>query len=817
MKLLDEIPEAAWKRNLDHPIPEKLAEIKLGLMEIAHFLPLYFRARAYFKRAKKAGIDAVNMFRPVQVYAVHGVPIGGIGSGTIGKGWRGDFNRWQRIPGIYHRDPVKANQFSVFVKPNGKNAKSIVLTPDVQQNNFLSAWNWNFDGQNSTYHALYPFAWTKYDDIIPGVNLMCKQISPIIPHNYKESSFPTGIFVWNVENKTEEDLELSIMFSFQNGMGTENDMKGGHSNEYFKLETKKGEIHGIKLNHVHRLKKPLKKNQKLKNQEIFEDPLTYAIAALEDSDVNISHCSCFITNGEGENIWNDFSKTGEIKDITRENGISVEGETIGGAIAVKINLKANEEKHIVFNLSWDMPIARFGLGRGHYRRYTRFYGKEGNNVEKIVKDSFENFEKWDKEIKKWHKPVLESEEIPLWLKTTLINETYFIADGGTVWTDGEVNAESLPEDHFGQFLYLESHQYLMYNTYDVHFYASFALAQLWPELELNIQRDFAKAVLDQDPEIRKMYGDGSKSVRNILGSVPHDIGAPMEDPWTKVNAYPMWDISLWKDLNPKFVLQVYRDYIATGKKEFVQEVWEAVKLAVEFMLKFDLDNDGLIDNSGFPDQTYDVWSVTGASSYSGGLGLAALTAAIELAKLVEDRDVIEKYKTILDKGKQSYEEKLWNGKYYNYDSSKSTHYNSIMADQLAGQWYCDACDLDPIIPKKNAKSALRTVYEFNVMKFNNGQMGAINGMKPNGEIDKTCLQSREVWTGTTYGVAAAMYQLGLEKEALQTAKGIYNVTYETHGYWFQTPEAWDEFGNFRSFAYMRPLSVWAIYWAIKRK
>jgi non-lysosomal glucosylceramidase len=32
----------------------------------------------------------------------------------------------------------------------------------------------------------------------------------------------------------------------------------------------------------------------------------------------------------------------------------------------------------------------------------------------------------------------------------------------------------------------------MVNTYDVHFYASFALIQLFPELELSIQYDFGK-------------------------------------------------------------------------------------------------------------------------------------------------------------------------------------------------------------------------------------------------------------------------------------------------------------------------------------
>lgn len=61
----------------------------------------------------------------------------------------------------------------------------------------------------------------------------------------------------------------------------------------------------------------------------------------------------------------------------------------------------------------------------------------------------------------------------------------------------------------GQFLYLEGHEYLMYNTYDVHFTAAFALLKLWPQLELSLQRDFAKAVSMEDLEIRRMMGEGT--------------------------------------------------------------------------------------------------------------------------------------------------------------------------------------------------------------------------------------------------------------------------------------------------------------------
>ena len=41
-------------------------------------------------------------------------------------------------------------------------------------------------------------------------------------------------------------------------------------------------------------------------------------------------------------------------------------------------------------------------------------------------------------------------------------------------------------------MYMEGMEYNMYNTYDVHF---FALLALFPELELSLQRDFARARL----------------------------------------------------------------------------------------------------------------------------------------------------------------------------------------------------------------------------------------------------------------------------------------------------------------------------------
>ena len=44
------------------------------------------------------------------VFVTSGVPLGGIGCGTVGRGWKGEFNRWQLTPGMYSYNYVEANQ-----------------------------------------------------------------------------------------------------------------------------------------------------------------------------------------------------------------------------------------------------------------------------------------------------------------------------------------------------------------------------------------------------------------------------------------------------------------------------------------------------------------------------------------------------------------------------------------------------------------------------------------------------------------------------------------------------------------------------------
>ncbi len=83
---------------------------------------------------------------------------------------------------------------------------------------------------------------------------------------------------------------------------------------------------------------------------------------------------------------------------------------------------------------------------------------------------------------------------------------------------------------------------------------------------------------------------------------------------------------------------------------------------IETSQKQDHDGDGLIDSEGKPDQTYDIWPVTGASAYCSGLHVATLKCVVEMAKVMDEKELVTRYNKAYERAKLAYDQKLWNGK-----------------------------------------------------------------------------------------------------------------------------------------------------------
>jgi non-lysosomal glucosylceramidase len=774
----DDIPKAAWRRPIGQPLPN--AGTSKPALGPGHIDDGYWQ----------------------------GAAVGGFGAGTFSRSYRGDFSRWHLQPGVHKFQTVWANQFAMFQKAEDQpNGTAKVLFTGHPEGDALKSWSWDYPVGAGDYAALYPKSWFDYRwDKFPA-HLTLEQFSPVLPNNYKETSYPVAVYRWHAENPTKKKITVSVLLSWTNMLGWTRgygrDFSAGlnegnfnrYSSEHLGSETMKGIV--------------FERNRGSKELSAWDGQLT--IAALASPGVEVSYVTTFSPQSDGSDVWNAFAKDGVLSDRTAPWLSS--GEPLAGAIAVRFTLAPGEKKIIPMVVSWDLPVTEFGSGRKWNRRYTDFYGTNGQNAWSIARDGLLNAEKWSEAIDAWQAPYVSDETKPLWYRGMLFNELYVLADGGSLWGRPVGTGGKTP----ATYSFMECFDYPYFETLDVRFYGSMPLAKFWPDLDKQVLRDFAdtvpKDMKDRMAWVWKSVHSGQPAFRErkTRGAVPHDMGVPAEDPFFQVNQFSWQDTNGWKDLNSKFVLMIYRDYVLTGSrdKEFLRYTWPAIQEALVYLGKFDRDNDGVPDNDGYPDQTYDEWVVRGDSAYSGSLWLASLRAAEEIAKALGDAKAAAHYQGLFDKGQKSYINKLWNGTYFRYDT-ESEYKDNIQADQLAGQWYADMTGLGDIVPGEMRSKALKAIYDNNVMKFANGEMGAVNGIAADGTLIKTNEQVQEVWTGTTLALAGFMLGEGMKKEAFQTAWGIYHVSYETKGYWFRTPEAWDITGNYRASMYMRPAAIWAM-------
>jgi non-lysosomal glucosylceramidase len=534
--------------------------------------------------------------------------------------------------------------------------------------------------------------------------------------------------------------------------------------------------------------------------------------------VEIFYHSRFNPVGNGEDVWQSFSANGSLPNYIDETPAD-ENTRLGAAIAVRFTLQPGENLEVPLVLSWDFPVTEFAAGVNYYRRYTDFFGCNGENAWQIATTALKEYQNWRSLIQDWQNPILAKSDLPDWFKMALFNELYDLTSGGTLWSAAS------EIDPVGQFAVLECLDYRWYESLDVRLYGSFGLLMLFPELEKSVIRAFARAIPQSDDRTRiigyylTIKSESPNAVRKIAGATPHDLGAPNEHVWEKTNYTSYQDCNLWKDLGCDFVLQVYRDFLFTGANDiqFLADCWDAIVQTLDYVKTFDLDGDSIPENSGAPDQTFDDWRLQGVSAYCGGLWLAALESAIAISDiLAEHKDTRTQksiYQTWLNQSKPIYQEKLWNGEYYRLDSESGS--DVVMADQLCGQFYARLLSLPDIVPSDRALSALTKVYDSCFLKFQNGKFGAANGVLPNGLPENpNSTHPLEVWTGINFGLAAFLVQMDRKNEAMQLTEAVVRQIYD-NGLQFRTPEAITANGTFRASTYLRAMAIWGIYLLVR--
>jgi non-lysosomal glucosylceramidase len=653
-----------------------------------------------------------------------GVPLGGIGAGKLEIMPDGTLDHFTFLNSIHRPYASTENQafrgvlgFHFALFVQDKGKKSVRLLQTSAIKDYPTLDLIRYDGR-------YPLARLHHEDEKLPVACSLEAYSPFVPGDEKNSAFPAAVFRFKIFNPHARPVTVSLLGVGRNIIGS----------------------WGLgRFNQVAEDKEFLSMNFYNK-KTLQSDPSSgeMALSVVKSRNAEVFYCGEWnmqdapfvfeknsLTFGEA---WSAFAHDGSLPNTNTERVVASESFQLGGALASRVYLKGRSSTTFTFILSWYFP----GFGEG------RMYENWFRNVTDVTRVLVAKEDGFYKAVKAWGKSI-EDLKLDPWVKDALQNNLYPLASS-SLWTK---------KGRFGIFEGAESCP--LTGTLDVRFYGSLPLALLFPNLEIKELIQFAEA---QRPQ----------------GYVPHDLGWQRSDlPSNSTNGL------LWKDLNAKFILMCYRDYLWTKDEALLRKMYPFVKKAFIWISGTDKNKDFLPDNEG-ADQTFDLWPFYGAGSYASGIFLASLLALEKMASRVQDTGMAQEALEWFKKGRASFEKKLWHKTYYlaynnakeNLSEKQLVQYAKVqkvglacISGQLVGQWIAHLLGLGYVLPEDRVKKAVATMLAKNAAA---SPLGAVNAVLPSGEKDKSNAHSENCWVGMAYVLASLAIMEGFHAEGWALAQ-----------------------------------------------
>lgn len=254
------------------------------------------------------------------------------------------------------------------------------------------------------------------------------------------------------------------------------------------------------------------------------------------------------------------------------------------------------------------------------------------------------------------------------------------------------------------------------------------------------------------------------------------------------------------DMNPQFVMLSARDYLWTGDKDYLSRLYPHIVSAMDNTLLLDTDGDALPDTDTRRN-TYDVWDFQGSPSYICNLWLGALKSAVRLAEEMGDAERAQRWQALYEKGVQSFIAKLWNGEYFVLWRDGDEVDECCMSDQISAEWFFAVSGWEPVLPEEYIDRALDAIMRYN---FHQGE-GLRNASYPSGKAHRLAasgnLQAEGLWTGIEYTVAAMLIARGRLAEGMAIVRDVHDRYLRAGRFWNHV-----ECGDH----YYRAMSAWTL-------
>jgi non-lysosomal glucosylceramidase len=706
-------------------------------------------------------------------------PLGGIGTGTVSLGGRGQLRDWE----IFNRPGkgkiLPSSFVALWLRPEG-DSRGIVkvvegpLMPPYRGSSGSS--RESAEGlprlQGAHFTGAYPIAKIDFEDDSLPLKISLDAFNPFIPLDVEASSLPVAVFQYHLQSRSEKPVDLALAFSLMNAVGY---------NGKAQLQEATHPGLGKNLNKVrqeHLSSGQIVNGLEMTSSKYSPPEVGYGSMALLTTSPQFTAQTSW---GELGEWWDPFQKW--LDEFTRDGTVhdasptmpSGDGRSNYATLAPKARLNPGESTTITFLLAWYFPVRENDWNEEKEVRGQKLrndYGTRFESAWEIGQHALTHMGELEGKTRAFQKAFFSS-KLPAYVLEAVSSQAAIIRTNTCMLLEGK---------QFFAFEGCDDNQGCCpMNCTHVWNYEQ-ALAFLYPELERSMRHtDFTY----------NMRADGSMAFRSMV-------------PLGRLQ----WHFGPAADGQMGSILKLYREWQLSGDDDFLKQLWPQAKRALEFAwTAWDADKDGVME--GQQHNTYDIYFY-GPNPMMTTLYLGALQAGERMATSVGDLAAAEDYRQVREKGVRNLES-LWNGEFYiqkipevgnirplaNY-APANWHAEAVqdgqikyqfgegcLSDQLLGEWFATVVGLDVGWSSEHARTALRSIYRYNFKHNfyqhpNTQRIYALNDEKglllcswpKGGRPSLPFVYSDEVWTGIEYQVAAHLIYEGLLDEGLSIVRGI---------------------------------------------
>ena len=687
------------------------------------------------------------------------LPVGGIGTGTISLGGIGDLKDWSimnkpDIGGAVTSSRNTSPFFAIYAKPEAGPARTRALMGPVA----LYEYGKDADGRSvnnhglprfreATFDAAYPFGQVNLSDAEMPVDVKVKAFNPFIPANADDSGIPIFILRYEVKNKTDKNLDVSVSGSILNVI--EYDGSPDNRNQY-------KDENGLKGIFMY--------NEKVNSKKLSWG--TMALATPEEENISYkTSLSILKVPRDLFVFWKDFTEDG----ILSEKEFKA-GDVRRASLAVKKTIAPGESKEFQFYITWHFPYRKAWHSNELIGNY---YTTQYQDAWDVVMRTHPRVPDMEKKTIEFVRSFIDSDlpevvkEAALFNMSTLRTETCFRTSNGMFY--GWEGITDRDGSCWGSCTHVWNYEQTTPFIFG-------ELAKLQRILE------FRHATDDKGLMSFRISLPVEKSSNHKKAAADGQMGA---------------------------IMKMYRDWQLSGDDDLLKTLWPKVKNAMEFCWiegGWDADKDGVME--GVQHFTLDV-EYYGPNPQVELWYLCALRATAKMARYQNEDIFAATCERLFESGSAWTDENLFNGEYYfqqirpwgktepispvflvgagakDPDNPEYQLCKGCLVDQSVGQYMAHICDLGYLVKKENIKTTLQSIMKYNHRSslaghFNNNRTYAMGDEAallmasfPYGWPERSPIPpSGEVMTGFEYTAANGMLFEGMRDEGLKVIENI---------------------------------------------